>query len=398
MSTKQSRPRRDVFIRALSLTLALAAAHFGRAADRPSELLAPIWLPSEMRVFTDPRTGVPLTALTTSGANDDKIYQTHPSWTFDGRHVVFVSDRSGSSEAYLVRVDDGRIGRLAVDEPLNTGQLCLSRQGNRLVGLSADRVVLVDFDALANNAADSSARPTVRVVGRIPRGARVSGTVSWDCDEQAVYLGLEWSEHPPAGRWSIHRLDIGSGDVVEIVSVDFRVGHVQANPWETGWVMYCQETGGDAAQRMWVVRADGEGNRPLYRETFGEWVTHEVWWDARRALFTIWPKDEKMRSRPHGIASIDLDGTFVLHSQFPYWHVTGARGSRYAVADTFAGDIFRVDLETGEKILLTAGHRTGLSGPHPHPTLRPDGRQVLFVSHHFGNPDLFLVELPPEEE
>ena len=39
--------------------------------------------PSEWIKYVDAVTGAEITMLTTSPAKDDKIYQTHPSWTAD---------------------------------------------------------------------------------------------------------------------------------------------------------------------------------------------------------------------------------------------------------------------------------------------------------------------------
>jgi hypothetical protein len=101
-----------------------------------------------------------------------------------------------------------------------------------------------------------------------------------------------------------------------------------------------------------------------------------------------------MRAKPHGIASVDLDGKLEVHSQFSYWHVSTAAGCDRAVADTFTGDIYRVDLTTGEKRLVTAGHRKERRGLHPHVTLHPRGDRALFISHWLGSPDLMLAALP----
>ena len=88
-------------------------------------------------------------------------------------------------------------------------------------------------------------------------------------------------------------LNLATGEIRQIIEVGFRVGHVQTNPWRSGVLGYCHETGGDAPQRTWVVKADGSANRPLYKETFDEWVTHEVWSSPTRSLFTVWPKNPR---------------------------------------------------------------------------------------------------------
>lgn len=348
--------------------------------------------PSEMKTYKDERTGRLVTALTTSPANDDKIYQTHPSWTADGRWVVFQSDRTSTHQLFAVHETTGDIVQLT-DGPSAHSSACLSRRRNALLMTEGRHILHLDFDALLAEATSESNTLRSKIVGQLPDGAQLSGLPSWDSNEEVLYLGLEWPEGPVNRRWSIHSLDITSGKLTELLRQDFRITHVQANPFVTGLFMYAQETGGDAVQRMWVAKADRSLDQPFYRETYDEWVTHEVWWDEDHALFTIWPRNEEMRKKPHGIASVDLKGTLKINSVFPYWHVTGARGSLWAVGDTFEGDMFRVDLMTGERLLLTQGHRIRRSGLHPHQTMRPDGKRVLFVSHHFGNPDLFLIDL-----
>src|SRR6185503_3793876 len=74
------------------------------------------------------------------------------------------------------------------------------------------------------------------------------------------------------GQGGIRSIDLRSGAIRTVIDVPFRMGHVQANPWVPGEIVYCHETTGDAPQRIWTVRADGTGNRPLYAELGDEWV------------------------------------------------------------------------------------------------------------------------------
>jgi oligogalacturonide lyase len=370
----------------------------GAAVDPRSRGFVGKRYPSEQKVYKDEKTGRNVVALTTSPADDDKIYQTHPSWTSDGKHIVFRSNRTGRWQLFAVTVDTGEIIQLTASPGVQAATACLSRKRNALITLEGNRIVLLDLERIFSGDQSAIRDYAGKTVGTVPHQAKLAGPPSWDAAEKVLYLGLEWPEQTAPKRWSIHGLDLATGQTTETVRQDFRIGHVQANPVVTGLVMYCQETGGDAPQRMWVVRADGTGNRPFYRETYGEWVTHEVWWDSTRALFAIWPRNEEMRKKPYGIASVDLQGNWKLHSRFPFWHVTGAPRCTWAVGDTFTGEIFRVDLDTGDRMLLTQGHRVAKRGTHPHPSLRPDGRQVLFVSHHFGSPDLFLVDVPASRE
>lgn len=394
-----SKTRRCVVL-AVLLAALFSYLAMRRADARPRPVVeAGRSLPSERSVWSDPATGREVTFLTNSPAQDVKIYQTHPSWTADGAWIVFHSDRTGSRQLFAVHEASGRIVQLTSLADVETGQVAVSRKRPELVTVSGREVVRLDLSptlTLDESEGRGGARrrpPAVRVIGQLPGAAVLSGTLSLDAAEDAVYLGLEHGEGAENPRWSIVALDVETGRLRTVIEPGFPVGHVQANPERPEWIAYCHETGGDAPQRMWVVRADGSGNRPLYRETYGEWVTHEIWQDGDRALFTIWPKNEAMRRLPHGLASVTLAGEVTFHARYPYWHVAAAPGSTIAVADSFDGELFRVDLESGARTVITRGHRAARSGAHLHPTLHPDGDRVLFNSNLHGNADLAILSV-----
>ena len=47
---------------------------------------------------------------------------------------------------------------------------------------------------------------------------------------------------------------------------------IQASRFTPGEIVFCNETGGDAHQRMWFCTADGTVFKPLYKETPLDWV------------------------------------------------------------------------------------------------------------------------------
>ena len=90
--------------------------------------------PSEKRTIVDAQTGVTFTALTTSPANDAKIYQTHPQWTSDGKYIIFRSNRArgGSTQAFAVNEVTGEIIQLTDGPGTGTGSLNVARKSNQL--------------------------------------------------------------------------------------------------------------------------------------------------------------------------------------------------------------------------------------------------------------------------
>lgn len=342
---------------------------------------------AEKTTYIDSVTGAEVTMLTTSPARDDKIYQTHPNWTADGEHIVFVSDRTGSKQYFAVSTATGAITQLTDDS--GPGNACLSRTRNRMFYSCGRAIWDLDIDAVLRQGAEVSNHPHRRKVVDLPENTQLHGTLTVDSDGTTMYLSVQQGD-----SWALLALDTERGEFRTIREVEFRVGHCQAHPTISGLIMYCWETGGDSPQRTWIVRADGSDNGPFYEETYDEWVTHEVWWGADKALFTIWPKNEEMLGKPHGIAWVALgDRSLHILDQKKYWHVGGDTAGRWAVGDTFDGQLVLVDARTGEARLLTQGHRPKGATVHPHPSFSPDGSSVLFCSERNGNWDVCLVRV-----
>jgi oligogalacturonide lyase len=401
--------------------------------------------PSEMRKIVDAKTGVTITALTTSPASDDKIYQTHPQWTADGKYIIFRSNRAaeGRTQAFAVNETTGEIIQLTDGPGIGTGSLNVARKSNKLYFFRGGRgepatLIELNLDALfADSLAGKTKDPAgyERKIMTMPAGLRESGGFSLDADEKVAYVGVRLpspgdtqvgpqtasgnqtgqqaqrqgaAPQPVQGRApgepipqvpsGIRSIDLRTGEVKTVIDTPFTMGHVQANPWVSGEILYCQETGGDAPQRMWFVRADGTGNQKLYQETPDEWVTHEIWLDKDFVLFNVLGHQPKLRTKPQGILSISVRNQEVrLHGQVDgrgYWHCAGTADRKWAVGDTFTGELYVLNLLTGESKLLSTGHRPPGDQTHSHHTMSPDGRRVLFNSGMLGNRDVMIITLP----
>jgi oligogalacturonide lyase len=343
-------------------------------------------IPAEWQDYRDNITGIQITALTTHPGKDNKIYQTHPNWSSDGKHIIFISDRGGTNQYYAVSTINGEITQLTDDS--SPSQACLSRNKNSMLYIAENAVWELDLDKILS---EQIFRQSVlrKEVAQLPENFELSGSMSLDSDGNTLYLGVKYNEE----AYGLVALNLNLGSLDKILDLNFRIGHCQAHPLIPGLIMYCWETGGDSDQRMWLTKADGRENEPFYKKTFNEWVTHEVWWGSRKALFTIWPKNELMLAQPHGIAWVSLEdrSLHVLDAK-KYWHVGAGPDGKWAVGDTFEGDLWLIEGDSGEAKLLTAGHRLKGNTVHPHPSFSPDGRQVLFCSEKNGNWDLFLTE------
>jgi oligogalacturonide lyase len=341
---------------------------------------------SPFNEYRDEVTGSRLRKLTDSFSRDQVIYQTHPQWTPRMEHLVFVSDRSGGLLPHSLDMSDGSV-RCLLDP--GAGGFTLARKEDRLYYQKGQEF----FETRV--ALPASGESLHKRIAGFPEGVEQVGEMTLDCDEKTLYCRAGIEENK---RWGILALEIESGQWRTVTETDFKAGHLQANPFVPGLVMFCWETGGDSPQRTWVVRADGSDKRPFYKETYNEWVTHEVWWKPDRALFTIWPYDDEHLKAPHGVASADLaTGKLTVHSQFKAWHTHGSPDGRWAVADDFDRNLWLIQIATGERRLLTQGHLGEGGTNHPHASFTPDSKSVVFTSSRGGTDDIYLVDLPDWE-
>lgn len=394
--------------------------------------------PSEKRIVPDPVTGIPLTFLTSTPAGDSKIYQTHNQWTSDGKWLVFRSNRV-RGQAMAVNEETGEM--VQVTESGYSGMLCLADNSMNLYLLRSQpaepgpagagergggrgrrgpaQIVRVD---LAKLFADSEAGQLKgadayeHVCGTIPAEMGAGGDMAVDPTEEFVYFRVgreEAARHAPAdmevaetfgprgmgaGPGGLASMNLKTGEVRFIVAVPFQVGHVQTNPWMPGEIVFCWETGGKAPQRTWVVRSDGTGLRPVYREAPHDWVTHEAVITRDEVAIAILshrrpgtgvdrPDDwgpSGTGEYPTGLGIVNMRSREMrIIGQVPIgdpglsvWHIHGSPDGRWAVADDFLYRLWIYDRTSGEMALLADLGRKTRAADHIHPTFSADSTRI----------------------
>jgi oligogalacturonide lyase len=432
--------------------------------------------PSEMRTFVDKVTGMTVTALTTSSFSDAKPYQTHTTWTSDGKWIIFRSNRSGANaQAFLINETTGEIVQLTDGPNTGTGSLNLSRKSMKLYFMRGGpsfrpetqapagpppprQLIELNLEPLLADSRAGTMKEAAtyeRLVATLPDDLRDAGGFALDADETKIYWGVGWGPLPPnppsraelavrgaadgateaaarsqidqrntnpaeareaarqrfatlgRGPGGLRSIDLKTGEMKTVIDVDFRMGHVQCNAWVPGEIIYCHETTGDAPQRMWTVMGDGTHNRPLYVETPDEWITHETVATRDEVMFLILGHLPYLRTHPTGIAVINLrndqmkilgqveENTGVGRGTGGFWHCNGSPDGRWAVGDTFAGNIYVIDRHNGRMTLLTTDHK--MRPDHTHPIFSPDSKRILIQSGLFSdgkNLNLMVVALP----
>jgi len=415
--------------------------------------------PSELKVIKDPVTGTELTFLTSTPTGDSKIYQTHNQWTSDSKWLIFRSDRV-KDEAMAVNEKSGEI--VQVTEGGYMGMLNVARKSMKLYFMRKSKtnaenksldIIEVDLARLftdSETGAMKSASDYQRICGTTPPNLEAGGDMALDGDEDWVWFRVGKSEaikhlpegtkieenfgprHMGAGPAGIAGMNIHSGEIKYVVSVPFQIGHIQTNPWVTGQIIFCWETGGKSPQRTWIVNSDGTGLRPLYPESPYEWVTHEAVISRDEVALAIMghreipntttdskpgtdvkgvnPGQESewgpcgTREKPTGLGIININTReMTIAGQTPsgsgFWHVNGSADKRFAVGDDFARNLYLIDRKTHEMILLTTGHKA-TAADHPHPTFSPDGTRIeiqsAMLSKDNKSMNICIVPVPKE--
>lgn len=400
---------------------------------------------SEKKVVKDPVTGVPLTFLTSAASGDNTLYQTHQGYTSDGKWIVFrSSDRNEGqgAQAYAVNEESGVIVQLteADGNGFGSGALNVAQKSMKLYYTRGGRgtptgIYELDLARVFADSEKGAMKPRAeyeRLCGQLPQGMNAGGGFGLDANEQIAYLGVRGGDVGQklpegtkiaepfgprgmgAGPSGIRAMDLKTGAVAFVCDVHFQIGHMQANPFNPGEIIFCWETGGKAPTRAWVVNADGSDLRPVYNERENDWITHE----------TVIGKDEVAlammghrrigspagvdwgvagtREFPTGVAVVNLRTKAIELLGQPsegsgLWHVNGSYDGRFLTGDDFARNIWLIDRRNREMIKLSTGHRQ-TAADHPHPIFNPKGDKILVQSAMIAPDekahDLCLIPIP----
>ena len=90
------------------------------------------------------------------------------------------------------------------------------------------------------------------------------------------------------------------------------------------------------------------------------------------------------REKPTGLGIVNTNSKEVaIAGQIPYgsgfWHVHGSSDKRFLVGDNFERELYLINRETNEMILISAGHKI-TAADHVHPSLSPDGTKIIIQS------------------
>lgn len=365
---------------------------------------------SENYTFKDEITGVTVNALTTSRHGNSKMYQTHPQWTADGKYIVFTSNRTSKkdnydSQYYAISTNDFNITQITTGK--NGRDFHLGWHKNVAYQFKGNNLIEIDIEQLLKDSETGNIKSSEdyeTLLATVPKNIKPSG-LGLDASEKAAYFSSKIND----SLYAIYKVDFKTGKTVKLKEVPFWVGHLQANPFVEGELMYCWETRGDSPQRMWYLSIDINGkvtNRPLYEERENDWVTHEVFMGPDKVLFHLMGHIDRLQENQTGIYSLNLrTNELKFHGQTGdggYWHCNATPDGKWISGDTFDGKLYRINADNPkDTTLLTTGHRLLSKSPfsseaHMHQSISPDGKWILFNSSLLTKNDIMIVPVHPE--
>lgn len=381
--------------------------------------------PSEIREFTDPKTGRTVRQLTQRG-NNVHLYFTENSFDAQRDEIIFLSDRASGEDRAPHENPHFQIFRM----DLNTGEMVqLTDEPEPVRGVTKTPdsqliVYIVGRQIKALDAATGESRVIYEETGNYTVGAP-----SIACNRRYVAFcrneQVEASRGPnyagfkerfylvKDGRITVAFLD-GSG-WLDVFKDTHQVGHFQFCPDDPTIGMYCHEGPWNlVTQRIWILDFVAREARPCFRQGEHDTVGHEFWTQDGLIFFddrgpghdgTITSERTQAVVREVAVKEAIMTpfvglanrrGELVKRIDMPYYcnHYHANPENTLLVGDD-VDDLVLIDI-SGDQAHLTVLCEHGTSWhtqiSHCHPTWSWDGSRILFASDRGGRVNLYLVE------
>jgi len=357
--------------------------------------------PDQRRRYRDSKTGRTVWQMTdTPGRVTHPQYFTQPAGTPDGRWLVYGSDRGNAPDQlnlFKMDLETGESIQLTdSDRNLTPRWSHVSPDGKEVYFIEdRNHVRAVNLTTLEE-------RSICRIEGCFrPHQLSISPDNRFLID--GVFLEDKPEENFLVGqgfliRSAVVMIDVQTGKLTRLLDGNTPRTHAQFCPTDPNLVLYCYGGPWWRVQRMWLIHADGTGNRPIFLQTNFEGVGHDFWSDDGKTLYATCSGGRQ----PQGIWAVRVDGKeerCVLAGP-----CTG-HGTANAAEDRFVIDEAFNDSTTGlwcsrkgsfqAELLCQTGVNWAVQRQeyHPHPRFLPDGRRVSFTSTMSGTGEVFVVEL-----
>lgn len=375
--------------------------------------------------------------ITSKSYKDFKLYQSHSSWSPDGRWLIFTSWRDknrnnffamnmpgtndGVTDYQIIQLTDHSGVREINGAGASTEDLVISQQLNDKNGDGVDDyylyyllesngqviVVELDYGKLINDALNGTVGATWkydRLVATWTSGSpTISGGLSLDASEDYVYVGLNFG----GTTFYLQKVNISTGAKTNLhTNTGFSISHIIANPYISNRVIFSHSSGKTPynytpSQRMYYY--NGSSVSPLFDQQSGDNVSHETWLNSNTIGFNLTSTLRQVGGvYQTGVWKVDVTrgnaSKITEHSSRRYIHHVGTNNGNTIYGDLMYGgtpekpaatdQIWKFDTSTGTSTLI---HNESL-GTHAHHSISPDGNWMLFQQRS-GADNLKMIPL-----
>lgn len=377
-----------------------------------------IWRDTVLK-YTDELSGRLVTRLTDYYGHSNNLYFTDNFWLDNGQKFIFMSDREGCSNLFLYDLSNNIITQLTA---FDDRALAISGQyveaNASYYFWHCDKLYELNINTLktrllyeGNNEFIPGVSISVSANGRyayfcILKREDLVFRSSIDYPH-SLHLYTFYKKMPPLSR--IVKLDIHTLKTDVIYEERYFLQHINANPTKDYLLTFCHEgLWAKVDQRIWCMNTDTGEVWKIRVQDGDAAIGHEYWFkDGERIGYhgRRLP-DEKM----HFWGSIKWDNTEQIEYDFPFHcsHFSGndinlaiGDGRPRNVQPWFQSDtkpyIMLIKKEEdkfiGPKVLAFHGSTFNDQKSHPHASLTPDGKHVIYTSDLTGYANIYIVEI-----
>jgi hypothetical protein len=372
----------------------------------------------ERETIGQTKAGALLTRLTDSartGGYACHLYLNVPTFSTDGRHLVFISTRGCANAApgrrqnlFVMDLGNGRIQRVTDLADANMHAGWFDPKTLRHYFWHGPHLAAADLTA-------------GRCQNVFYEPARQRSMIGLTCDGRfAVYATCEDPpEHRGPDVFTLWRVDLAAGSRERILTAGFRISHVQCSPIDPDFVLYNWECMSPhrqpyvpVMQRMWWTNLAGTQGGPFGQQRPNEGRTHEfftvdgrfVGYHGAHHCPAGPPTDESITTFTFGLveAATRRDAMQVSLAG-PPGHCQASDDGRLVCCDAAGGgDIGLIRCQGPASFVPLYPHGSSMTGQHthPHPQFRPGKVEIVFSTDRArlggssGRSDVYLLGLP----
>ena len=313
------------------------------------------------------------------------LYFHNRSFTPDDKKIIFESTRDGGNNLFELDLSDNSVRQLTEGYQLDYFGYP-SRDGKKVFFGADGCIKTVDLETLEEEI-------IVRAQDLVgPKVTKCSGAFpSWDGKKLVCFYEAD----PDYG---LIVTDLATREAKIIIHGEQPLRHCQFCPNDSNLLVYAHEGTWEKIQaRMWLIHADGSGNRRVRDHDDGDYEAagHEFWGNTGKRLYFTVRREGKVFFSYFDVTENKEVTMFELDNE----HGTVTQDDRYVICDSKRGngEMYIVKIETGEVRVLCYQKMSWLktmSLYHPHVKVSYHTNKAIFTSDGFGKPGVFVADIP----